>query len=193
MIAKIKLLRDIFFTFLKISPSTFGGGYAMLALIEAEVVRKHRWITEEDIVDIFTVAQSVPGAVAINSAIFVGYRISGVVGAIIAMLGIVLPTLIIVIIVSFFYHAFQHNPIVKSAFNGIGAAVIALILQAAYTIGKTSLIDLTTWILAIISIIVLLFLTINPIFIIIFGIIVGLGISKIKKIKRGHRKLNKMN
>lgn len=189
----LKLLWTIFYTFLKISPLTFGGGYAMLAIIETEVVKKRKWIKKEDIVDIFTVAQSVPGAVAINSAIFVGYRIFGFIGAVVGLLGILIPTLIIVIIISFSYYFFHKNPIVEAAFNGIGAAVIALIVYAGVSIGKSAVIDVTTLVFTIISFAILCFLHINPIFVIMGGFIGGIAVSKLKAHRKERIKMNSEN
>lgn len=191
MYTKLKLQWTIFLTFLKIGPVTFGGGYAMLSLIELEVVKKHKWIQEEEVVDIFGIAQSVPGAVAINSAIFVGSRIAGLAGALAALLGIMLPTLIIIFIVSISFYFFRDNQIVKAAFNGIGAAVIALIVHASYKVGKTAVIDFLTLVIAVLSLILLCLFTLNPIFIIIGGFSVGVLIFKIKASKgEEYRKTN---
>src|SRR5690625_264354 len=181
---QFKTLIKLFLTFLKISPITFGGGYAMISLIQVEVIQKNNWLEEEDLLDIITVSQSIPGAIAINAAIFIGYRVAGIAGAMFSLLGIVLPTIFIVVSVSIFYFFFKHNPIVSTAFNGIGAAVIALILYAAFIIGKTSIVDKTTWIIMILSIIILLLFSINPILVIIGGIAVGIGISKVRAVKK---------
>src|SRR5690625_488596 len=94
---QFKTLIKLFLTFLKISPITFGGGYAMISLIQVEVVQKNNWLEEEDLLDIITVSQSIPGAIAINAAIFIGYRVAGIIGAIFSLLGIVLPTILIVV------------------------------------------------------------------------------------------------
>lgn len=162
---------------------TFGGGYAMITLIEREVVNKRKWIKKEDILDVFTIAQTVPGAVAINSAIFIGYRVAGLLGAIFALTGIILPTLIIVIGVSFTYYFFHENPIVKAAFNGIGAAVIALIVHAGFVVARTAIVDVITLLIALISIVVLLALKLNPILVIIGGFGIGMIISNVKKVR----------
>lgn len=171
------LLWQIFYTFLKISPVTFGGGYAMISIIEREVVEKQDWINRDEIVDIITIAQVIPGAVAVNSAVLIGYRKARLLGACSALLGIMLPTLLIVIAMSLSYFLFRDNPVVEAAFKGIGAAVIALIVYAGYTIGKTAIIDTTTLVLAIVSMAILLLFNINPIVVIIGGIGMGLGIS----------------
>jgi chromate transporter len=182
MESKLTTLLKLFITFLKISPITFGGGYAMITLIEIEVVNKNKWIKKEDIVDVFTIAQTLPGAVAINSAIFIGYRVAGFAGAVISLIGILFPTFIIVILVSLIYYIYKDNPITKSAFNGIGAAIIALIAYAGFTIGKTAIKGITTFIITILSVLFLLFLHINPILMIISGSIIGIIELKLKTI-----------
>lgn len=183
MKAKLRLYWTLLYTFLKISPITFGGGYAMISIIEREVV-KNKLMKEEEIANVFAVAQTLPGAIAVNAATFIGYRVARTVGALFALLGIMLPTLIIVIFASFTYYYFQTNPIVAAAFKGIGAAVIALIVYAGYTIGQTAIKDATTFVIALLSIILLCLLPINPIFFIIAGIVTGIIISKLKTMKR---------
>lgn len=177
-------LKWLFLTFLKISPITFGGGYAMVPLIEREVCNKLKSVKREDIIDVITVSQTVPGAVAINSAIFIGYRVSGLLGAISALLGIMLPTLLIIILASVSYYFFHTNLIVKAAFNGISAAVIALIVQAGYTIGRTAIFDWTTTFITIASVVILIFLNINPILLIIGGVAAGIAFSKLKALRK---------
>ncbi len=184
MKGKIKLLWTIFFTFLKISPVTFGGGYAMLSLIENEVVKKHNWIEEKELSDIFAISQSIPGAVAINSAIFVGHRVANLKGSLAALTGITFPTLIIVVGVSHAYSYIQDNRIVNAALLGIGASVIALILHAAYTVGRTAIHDRTTLIIGILSLAGLLFFQFNPIWVIVGGFIAGISICKLKVFKK---------
>ncbi len=184
MQTEIRLYWKLFYTFLKISPVTFGGGYAMISLIEKEVVEKNKFIQKEEMTNIFTVAQTLPGAIAVNAAAFIGYRVARSIGALFALLGIMLPTLIIVVLASLTYYFLQTNPIVVAAFKGIGAAVIALIAHAGYTIAKTAIKDVTTLVIALIYIILLLLIPINPIFFIVAGIVTGIVISKLKTMKR---------
>ncbi|WP_078549543.1 chromate transporter [Litchfieldia alkalitelluris] len=177
----IKLLVQIFITFFKIGPVTFGGGYAMIPLIEREVVEKRRWVKTEDVTDIFAVAESVPGAIAINSATFIGYRLAGVAGAIVAMTGVLLPTFFIVVMLSLFFLQVQDNPKVEAAFVSIRATIVALITYAAIKIGKTAIVDKTTVALIAITVAVLFFIHIHPVLIIISGGIIGIGIISLKK------------
>ncbi|MFS0726666.1 chromate transporter [Paenibacillus sp. 1P07SE] len=182
MLEKWRLLWLIFLTFLKIGPITFGGGYAMIPVIEREVVDRRKWLRTHDITDIFAVAESVPGAIAINSATFIGYRIAGVSGAIAAMLGILFPTFCIIIVLSLFFMQMKDHPKIEAAFLSIRATIVALIAYAAYKIGKTAVVDKTT--LTMIAITVgLLFLghgVIHPVLIIVGGAIAGVIVVAIR-------------
>ncbi len=177
----LKLLAQIFISFLKIGPVTFGGGYAMIPLIEREVVEKRGWVKTKDITDIFAVAESVPGAIAINSATFIGYRLAGVPGAIVAMTGVLLPTFIIVVMLSLFFLKVQDNPKVEAAFVSIRATIVALITYAAIKIGKTAVVDKTTVALIAITVALMFFVHIHPALLIICGGLVGIGIIALKK------------
>jgi chromate transporter len=177
----MKLLVQIFITFFKIGPVTFGGGYAMIPLIEREVVEKRGWVKTQEITDIFAVAESVPGAIAINSATFIGYRVAGVAGAIAAMAGVLLPTFFIVVMLSLFFLQVQDNPKVEAAFVSIRATIVALITYAAIKIGKTAVIDKTTIVLIVVTVAVMYFVHIHPVLLIVSGGLVGIGIIRLKK------------
>jgi len=177
-----KLLSDLFFTFFKLSPISFGGGFAMMPVLEAEIVYKKKWIDDKQIVDTFVLAQSAPGAIATNSAIFVGYQIAGVPGAIAAMMGMIIPTFVIVIVLALLFAFFQTNHYVLAALNGIRPVIVALIASAAYKMSKTSLIDKTCWIICLICVTVLLVCPdINIIVVILSGAFIGIAIMKVKK------------
>lgn len=176
-----KLLWAIFVTFLKIGPVTFGGGYAMIPLIEREVVTKRKWIKAEDVTDVFAVAESVPGAIAINSATFIGYRIAGPLGAIVAMAGILTPTFFIIIALSISYLYFNDNPKMIAAFEGIRPAIVALISFAAYKIGQMAITDKTTLVTACLTVVLLLTLPIHPAVIIFCGALAGILLVLTKK------------
>ncbi|WP_227940342.1 chromate transporter [Alkalihalobacillus deserti] len=177
----IKLLAQLFLTFLKIGPVTFGGGYAMIPLIEKEVVEKRNWVKTKDVTDIFALAESVPGAIAINSATFIGYRVAGVAGAIVAMAGILLPTFFIVVLLSIFFLKVQDNPKVEAAFEAIRATIVALITYAAIKIGKTAVIDKTAIVLIAVTVAVMYFFHIHPVLLIMGGGLAGIGIIGMKK------------
>lgn len=178
------LVFQLFWSFFKIGPTTFGGGYAMIPLIEKEVVEKRKWIKSEDIVDVFAVVESVPGAIAINSATFIGFRIAGVRGALAAMIGILMPTFAIIILLALLHQMLKSNPIVDAAFQSIRASIVALIIYAGIKIGKTAVVDLTTVILTIITIFILFMVEFHPVVIILSGILVGIIIQKIKMISK---------
>lgn len=133
---KIKTLITLFLSFLKIGAFTFGGGYAMIPLIQREVSEKKKWITDEDILEIIAIAESTPGPIAINSATFVGYRIAGFWGSFFATLGVVLPSFIVIIAISFALAEFESLKAVQYAFNGIRAGVLALVVKAWWTMYK---------------------------------------------------------
>jgi chromate transporter len=175
-----KLLFEIFLTFFKISPITFGGGFAMIPVLEMEMVEKKKWIEREKIVDVFVVSQSVPGAIAVNSATFLGYQIAGIPGALAAVLGMVVPTFLIIIILGILLVSFQHNLYVQAALKGIRPIIVALIAAAAIKMGKVTLTDKVCWVIMILCITVLLiFKSLNIIFVILAGAVLGIVIITI--------------
>ena len=124
---KSKLILSLFLNFFKIGAFTFGGGYAMLSLLENEFVSKKRWLSKDEFLDMLAIAESTPGPVAINSATFIGYKTAGVLGSVFSTLGVVLPSFIIIYVISLFLDAFLSFTIVASAFKGIQACVVYLI------------------------------------------------------------------
>lgn len=185
-----KMLWTLFITFFKIGGFTFGGGYAMIPLIEREMVEGKGWINREDIVDILAVSQSLPGAIAINSATFIGYKIAGIPGAISATLGVILPSVIVITVIASIFVAFKENMIVQKVFAGIRSAVVALIAVAAWNIGKSSIKDTIGLIIAIGAFIASAILDIHAIYIILVGIMLGLiiqGINGRRTIQRTYK------
>ena len=172
-------LLDIFLIFLKIGAFTFGGGYAMIPLIEEEIVGKKKWVTSNEIIDLFAVAESIPGAIAINTATFIGYKISGRKGAIVANVGVIIPSLTIITLIASVFSKFQNDPTVQAALLGIRSCVVALILLAAISVAKKAIRDKLTLVLALLALLSIAFLDIHPIFAIISGAIIGLIIMKI--------------
>ena len=132
----VKELLKIFLTFMKIGAFTFGGGYAMIPLIQKEAVETHKWVTDEDILNVVAIAESTPGPIAINSATFVGYRTCGVLGSVCATLGVVLPSFVIIFAISFVLRQFQELKAVQYAFSGIRAGVLALLCKALWGMYK---------------------------------------------------------
>ena len=122
------MLLRLFTTFFKIGLFTFGGGYAMIPLIQREVIERRKWIEEKDFLDMLVLAQSTPGPIAVNTAVFVGYKIAGVLGAIMATLGTVLPSFIIILLLALFFAEVRENRYVDAAFRAMRPAVVALIV-----------------------------------------------------------------
>lgn len=178
---RLSVLVELFVVFFKIGPATFGGGYAMIPMIEREVVERRRWMEQQEMNDLLSVAGSAPGGVGVNASAFVGYRMAGIAGAIAATLGITLPTFLIVFGLSLFYSFFQNEPKVQAAFQGIRGAVIGLIAVAAYRMGKNSLFDWTTIVVAAGSLMILLLTGLNPVFLILAGLVIGWVVIRVKQ------------
>lgn len=134
--SKSNKVLKLFLTFLKIGAFTFGGGYAMIPLIQHEVCDKNKWISDEDILEIVAIAESTPGPIAINSATFVGYKVCGFWGSFFSTLGVVLPSFAVILCISYALNAFQNLRAVKYAFMGIRAGVLALIVKALVSMYK---------------------------------------------------------
>ena len=124
----MKLLLNIFWSFFKIGIFTFGGGFAMIPLIEREIIERRKWIASEDFLEMMVVAQSAPGPIALNTAVFVGYKIRGYAGAVAATLGVIVPSFSVILLVAMFFTNVRHNPVVDAAFKGMRPAVVALIV-----------------------------------------------------------------
>ncbi|MFD2701270.1 chromate transporter [Paenibacillus shunpengii] len=172
---------QLFWLFFKIGPSTFGGGYAMIPVLEREMVEKRGWISRQEMNDLMSLAGSAPGGVGVNASAFIGYRIGKVPGAVAATVGITLPTFLIVFILSSIYSVFQHEPKVQTAMKGIHGAIIGLIAVAAYKMAKNALFDRTTITIAAASLIVLMVTSINPTFMILIGLVLGMIIISVKR------------
>ncbi len=171
---KLKNLLGIFWTFFKIGAFTFGGGLAMLPLIQKEVVDKRHWVSEADVLDIFAISQSVPGVISINSAIFIGNRVSGLSGAIAATLGVVLPAFVSIILIITILTGLKNNLIVDKVFTGIRAASAALILLAALKLGKSAIEGKAAFVIALVSFGMIVIFDIHAMWAVIFGGIAGL-------------------
>lgn len=137
----MKDLIKLFLTFAKIGGTTFGGGYAMLPILQREVVEKYHWATEDELMDYYAIGQCTPGIIAVNTATFIGYRQFGIFGGIFATLGVVFPSVVIITLIAAFLNNFADLQFVKHAFNGIRACVCVLILDSVIKLGKKSIID----------------------------------------------------
>ncbi len=176
---KLKTLWRVFLTFFKIGGFTFGGGYAMIPLIQRETVEKHKWITQDDILEIVAIAESTPGPIAINSATFVGYRVAGVLGGMCATLGVVLPSFVIILALSFVLRQFQQLQAVKYAFAGIRAGVLALLFKSLWSMYQKSPKGWAGYVVMAGAFLVSTFIEINILFVIIGCGVFGLVTSRI--------------
>lgn len=178
MQARLKKLLTIFLTFFRIGAFTFGGGYAMIPLIQKEVVEKHKWATDDDILEIIAIAESTPGPIAINSATFVGYRAGGFWGSFCATLGVVLPSFVVILAISYVLKEFQHIQAVQYAFNGIRAGVLALVIKALWTMYKKVPKNPVAYIVAAAAFVLTAFLDVDVLLVIIgcaaFGLVTSL-------------------
>lgn len=172
---KLKDLFTLFITFFKIGAFTFGGGLAMVPLIAKEIVEKKKWMTDEEMVDMIAIAESTPGVIAVNCATFVGYRTKKILGAIMATLGVCLPSLIIIIIISLFYEKFMEIEVIKWAFFGIKCAVAILILNAGIKLLKNVKKNVYSYIVLLVALLLSLFVKeIKTVYIILSGLILGI-------------------
>lgn len=170
----MEILMKLFLTFLKIGTFSFGGGYAMIPFIQKEIVEKNTWISISDFIDIIGISQMTPGPVAINSATFVGYKLSGIIGSIFATIGVVTTSFILVIIANRTLEKFKESKAIKAALAGMRPILIALILKATIDLAKESYIDLKSIAIATIIGIVLFKKNINPILAIVTSGALGL-------------------
>lgn len=163
---------ESFRTFFKIGMFTLGGGYAMIPIIEQEVVDRHRWVDRQEMLDLIAIAQSCPGVFAINISIFVGYKLRKVRGAIATALGTALPSFLIILAIAMFFHQFEDNRYIAAMFRGIRPAVVALIAVPTFNLGKSAQLNrFTVWI-PVVSALLIWLLGVSPIWIIIAA---GLG------------------
>lgn len=176
-----KKLFTLFITFFKIGAFTFGGGYAMIPLIQRETVENHKWISDEDILDVIAIAESTPGPIAINSATFVGYKVAGFFGAFFSTLGVVLPSFIIILAISYALDAFKEIKAVQFAFQGIRAGVLAMIFKALFGMYKKCPKSAVSYIIMALALVTVAFFKVDSIIVIICCGIIGLVFSLIAK------------
>lgn len=163
----MNLYLQIFTTFAKIGAFTIGGGYAMIPLIQEEVVNKKRWIEEEDFMDVLAISQSAPGLLSVNISIFLGYRLRGTKGSVVATLGSVLPSFLIILMIAMFFAGYQDNPTVMKIFKGIRPVVVALIAVPMINMAKKAKLNIYTAALAVATALLVTFFKISPIYILL--------------------------
>lgn len=168
----MNLYLEVFNTFAKIGAFTLGGGYAMLPLIEEEVVNRKKWIDPKDFIDLVAIAQSAPGIFAVNISIFIGYRLRGAKGSFVASMGSILPSFLIILLIALFFQQFKEIPWVESMFKGIRPAVVALIAAPTFKMAKTAKLNRYTLWIPIVGALLIWLLGISPIWVIV---IAGVG------------------
>lgn len=178
------MLFRLFRTFFKIGLFTIGGGYAMIPLIEDEVVHRSRWISREDFVDLLATAQSVPGVFAVNMSVYIGYKLRGLRGSLFAAVGTVLPSFLIILAIALFFQRFKEVPWVENVFRGIRPAVVALIAVPTFNVARTAGINLRNCWVPVLSALLIWLLGVSPIWIIIAAVAAGLILGATRKAKR---------
>lgn len=159
----MKILIELFFSYFKIGAFSFGGGYAMLPLIEEEIIVNHGWMTKAEFIDIIAISEMTPGPIAINTATFLGYKISGVPGSIVATFAVALPSFIVMSLIFYFISKFEESPYIAWIFSGLRPIVLGLIGAAALTVGKGAFIDIKSIIMALALFYFITFKKLNPI------------------------------
>lgn len=177
----IKELWKLFAAFFKIGILTFGGGYAMLPMIEREVVVKHKWVTMEEVMDYFAISQCTPGVIAVNTATFIGHKNKGILGGIFATIGVVTPSVILISLIATVLNSFYEISQVRAAFQGIGVAVCAILVQAVLKICKSGIVDWFTVIIALAAFLISVLLNISTIVIIVAAGIAGVIFKTLKE------------
>lgn len=167
------MLLDLFKTFFKIGAFTFGGGYAMLPIIQRELVERKKMISDMEFMNAIALAQASPGPVAVNTSIYVGYRICGLKGALSCLIGAILPSFLIILFIAMYFFQFRSNPIVEKIFMGIRPAVVALILSAVYTMWKKSRKTYIKLFASIVTMLMIVFLNVSPVIIVIAGALIS--------------------
>lgn len=179
-------LRKLFFSTLYLSTFTFGGGYVIVSLLKKKFVDELHWVEEEEMLDLVAIAQSSPGAIAVNGAIVIGYRLAGLPGVLMAVLGAVLPPFVILTIISLFYRAFQESFVVQAMLSGMKSGVSAVILSVVYDMmtGIAKEKDPLLWLVLLGSFLANYVLGVNVVYIILFVILLGL----VQTLWRGRRR-----
>ncbi len=169
----MRLILDLFLTFMRIGGFTFGGGYAMIPMLEKECVEKKKWATSDELMDYYAIAQCTPGVIAINTATFIGYKVSGVIGSVAATIGVITPSWVIITIIALFLKNFASYEIVQHAVAGITIAVFALVFNAVIKLGKKAIKDKMSLILCVIITVLAIFTDISAFWLIIIAGVFG--------------------
>lgn len=175
----MKDLLELFFVFMKIGSVAFGGGYAMLPILQKEFVEKRHWVNDQELVDYFAVGQCTPGVIAVNVSTFIGHKRKGVIGGIVATLGFVVIPIILLLVIAAFLNHFSEYSLVKNAFAGIRVVVCILILNAIERLWKKSIVNKKALVLFGIIFLLTIFTSISPAILVICAAIVGMIIYQV--------------
>ena len=174
----MKVLWQLFLAFARVGVMTFGGGYAMIPILEREIVDRHGWATEEELMDYYAVGQCTPGVIAVNTATFIGYKVAGNLGGIIATLGVVFPSLVIITLIAGILTSFAEVPAVKSAFAGIRICVCVLIFNAVLKLWKKAVVDKATLVLFLGVFLLSVFFSVSPIVFVVVCAVAGIVLTR---------------
>ena len=174
----MRIYWELFSSFARVGAMTFGGGYAMLPLLEREVVEKHGWATEEELMDYYAVSQCTPGVIAVNVATFIGFKIGGNLGGIVATLGVVTPSLLIIMLIASILTNFADVPAVKSAFAGIRVCVCVLIFNAVMKLWKKAVVDKGSLVLFLVVFLLSVFFKISPVWFVVLCAAAGIVLTR---------------
>ena len=169
----MKKLFELFWIFAKIGISTFGGGYAILPILEHELTEKRKWATAEEIAEYYAIGQCTPGIISVNVATFIGYKQKGILGGIFSTLGIIFPSILIISLIAVFIESYKNLECIQNAFNGIKVCVGALIISAVFKLWKSSITDKTTLLIFIITFMFSLILDLSPLILLVFAGLAG--------------------
>ncbi len=173
----MKLLWNLFWTFAKVGVMTFGGGYAMLPILQREIVDNKGWATEEELMDYFAIGQCTPGVIAVNTATFIGQKAGGILGGILATLGVVFPSLVIISALAGVIEAFSHILWVQNAFGGIRVCVCVLICNAVVKLYKKAVVDVPTFAIFLLVTLGSTFLSLSPVVFVLAAAVLGIGLK----------------
>ena len=174
----MKHLWQLFLAFARVGAMTFGGGYAMIPILEREIVDRHGWATEEELMDYYAVGQCTPGVIAVNTATFIGYKTAGTLGGIVATLGVIFPSVVIITVIAGILTSFAEVPMVKSAFAGIRVCVCVLIFNAVLKLWKKAVVDKATLVLFLGVFLLSAFLDISPVIFVVFCAAAGILLTR---------------
>lgn len=173
------MLLDLFLTFAKVGVMTFGGGYAMLPILQREIVDNKKWATNEELMDYFAIGQCTPGVIAVNTATFIGQKNKGILGGIIATLGVVFPSLVIITLLAGVIEAFSHIELVQHAFGGIRVCICVLIANAVVKLYKKAVVDKVTFIIFLAVTLCSFLLSVSPVIFVLLAAALGIALKMI--------------